>query len=73
MRPTSKTDTYTIKLDDRDDEIEVKPDHVFNEHNVPSSGKPSDTLKFFRPDWLRRDQKVMLLHDDFFEARVFIT
>lgn len=40
---------------------------VFNKHNVPSSGKPSDTLKFFCPDWLRRDQKVILFHDEVFK------
>lgn len=30
MPRTSKTDTYTIKLDHRDNEIEVKHDHIYS-------------------------------------------
>ena len=59
--PTSVTNMYTIDLDDSDESINVKPEFVFDEYNVPSTGQPTDTLQFFRPDWLKRDEKVTIL------------
>ena len=61
MPPTKQTNLYTIEMENGTEE-DVKPENVFNEHNVPASGKPSVSLGFFAPDWLKQDQPVTLLH-----------
>ena len=37
------------------------------EYNVPSSGKQSILMDFFCPDWLQRNQKITLLHDNVYK------
>ena len=43
--PTSKSNYYTVKLDN-DKCLDVKQDHMFTEHNIPASGKPCLHLTF---------------------------
>ena len=40
---------------------------MYDENSVPLTGKPSDSLGFFRPEWLKQDQKVSLLHDEVYK------
>ena len=67
MPPTTKSKHYTITLVDDSSVHEVEPSNVYGPHDVPSSGKPSSSLGFFRPDWLKQDQKVSLLHDEVYK------
>ena len=64
--PTKLTPHYTVQLQDgtRED-VDLKD--IYTEYNVPSSGKPSVSMGFFCPDWLQRDQKVTLLHDNVYK------
>ena len=63
--PTSKSNYYTVKLDN-DNCIDVKQEHMFTEHNIPASGKPSIALDFLKPKWLKQDQKVTMLIEDIY-------
>ena len=63
MRPTTKSKYYTVLLTDESTSYDVDPCDIYNENKVPSSGKPSVSLGFFRPDWMKPDQKVSILHD----------
>ena len=67
LPPTSDTEFYTIQIDDQDNHTDFKPEHVFDENNVPSSGKPSDSLYFFKPEWLKQGQQVMILQDNVYK------
>ena len=58
------TATHTAKPESFEDVISVKPEHLLNEHDVPATGVPSDSSKFFRPGWLAQGQKVTALVDD---------
>ena len=58
---TSKSNFYTVQMNDRD-ETKVKTKDIYTEHTVPASGKSSVSLGFFAPKWLKQDQKVTLLH-----------
>ena len=62
--PTETTKSCTVKLVDEDESVHILPEHIFNEHNVSATGIPSDSLKFFRPDWLQQGQKVAPLKAD---------
>ena len=42
----------------------IRPEFVFDDHNVPAPGQSSHSLGFFHPKWLKQDQKVTVLHDD---------
>ena len=68
MVPTSKTKKYTVQLNDRSTR-NVDPDHIFDEHNAPAPGTPSMSLAFFRPEWMKQDQKVTILKDDIYIKR----
>ena len=61
MPPTNLTKMYMIQLEDSDKPIDVDPKHMFNNQNVPASGKLSNTLHFFQPEWLKRYQKVTIM------------
>ena len=61
--PTSKLNFYTIKMG-KGDEMNVEAKDIYTEHSVPASGKPSISLGFFAPKWLKQDQKVTLLQRD---------
>ena len=61
--PTSKSNYYTVKLDDSSN-LDVQQEHMFTEHNIPASGKPSLALDFLRPKWLKQDQPVTMLLED---------
>ena len=50
MPPTTKSKFYTIELSDDSLIHNVPPSNVYDEINVPSTGKPSDSLGFFRPE-----------------------
>ncbi|OEU11655.1 hypothetical protein FRACYDRAFT_244773 [Fragilariopsis cylindrus CCMP1102] len=63
--PTSKSNYYTVKLDN-DNCIDVKQEHMFTEHNIPASGKPLIALDFLKPKWLKQDQKVTMLIEDIY-------
>ena len=63
MVPTSKTKKYTVKLQNNTTR-NVDPDHIFDENNAPAPGTPSMSLAFFRPKWMKQDQKVTILKDD---------
>ena len=66
MVPTSKTKKYTVQLNDRSTR-NVDQDHIFDEHNAPAPGTPSMSLAFFRPEWMKQDQKVTILKDDIYK------
>ena len=61
--PTSKSNFYTVWMTDGE-QMNVKTKDIYTEHTVPVSGKPSVSLGFFAPKWLKQDQKVALLHCD---------
>ena len=63
MVPTSKTKKYTVKLQNNTTR-NVNLDHIFDENNAPAPGTPSMSLAFFRPKWMKQDQKVTILKDD---------
>ena len=44
------------------DKIDVKQQHLYNSNSAPASGKPSASLGFFSPKWMKQDQKITLLH-----------
>ena len=50
MPPTTKSKYYTVLLTDDSTSHDVDPCDIYNENNVPSSGKPSASLGVFRPD-----------------------
>ena len=57
--PTKRTPHYTIVFEDGT-EKDIKPENIYNEHNVPSNGKLSVLLGFFKPSWLKQDQRITL-------------
>ena len=66
--PTTKSKFYSVMLSDDSSVHDVEPENVYSEHDAPASGKPSASLGFFRPDWLKQDQKVTLLQDDIYRC-----
>ena len=64
MPLTTKNKFYTIELSDDSLIHNVPQLNVYDENNVPSTSKPSDSLGFFHPDWLKQNQKVSILHDE---------
>ena len=64
--PTSQTKCYTIKLDDGT-QMDVLLKDIYTEDTAPASGKPSISMGFFFPEWLKRDQKVTLLQNDVYK------
>ena len=68
MVPTSKTKRYTVLLQDKTTR-NSDPDHLFDEHNAPAPGAPSMSLAFFRPEWMKQDQKVTLLKNGIFKKK----
>ena len=67
MPPTTKCKFYTIELLDESLIHDVPPSNVYDENNVPSTGKPWDSLGFFRPYWLKQNQEVSILHDEVYK------
>ena len=67
MPPTTQNKYYIITLVDDSSVHNVAPSDLYDENDVPSAGKPSASLGFFRPDWLKQGQKVMILHDDLYK------
>ena len=47
MPPTTKSKFYTIELSDDASIHDVPQSNVYDENNVPSTGKPFDSLGFF--------------------------
>ena len=52
MPPTSQTKCYTVELDDGTN-MDVLPKDIYTEDTVPASGKPSISMGFFCPKWLK--------------------
>ena len=67
MPPTTQNKYYTVTLVDDSSVHDVAPSDLYGANDVPSAGKPSTSLGFFRPDWMKQGQKVMLLHDDVYK------
>ena len=63
MTPTLKTKLYTVTLEDGLD-VDMSAKHLYDKNSAPASGKPSISLGFFQPEWMKQDQKVTLLHHD---------
>ena len=63
MPPTNKSKFYTVEYKNGD-QVDVKSKHIYNETSAPASGTPSVSLGFFRPGWIKQDQKVTVLHDN---------
>ena len=63
MTPTSKTKVYTV-TDEKGEDYDVLQRHLYTEDTVPASGIPSISLGFFKPEWMKQDQEVTLLHHD---------
>ena len=61
--PTSKSNFYTVRMNDGE-EMNFETKDIYTEHTVPASETPSHQLGFFAPAWLKQDQKVTLLHRD---------
>ena len=64
MPPTTRSKFYTIKLADNSSTHDVSPSDVYDENNVLLTGKPSDSLGFFRSEWMKKDQKVPISLSD---------
>ena len=62
MPPTTQNKYYTIMLVDN-----LAPSDLYDANYVPSAGKPSTSLRFFQPDWLKQVQKVKILHNDLYK------
>ena len=45
----------------------VVPSDLYRANNVTTAGKLSTSFGFFRPDWMKQGQKVMLLHNDVYK------
>ena len=71
MPLTAKSKYYTVLLTDDSTLHNVDPYIVYNENDVPSSGKPSASLGFFCPDWMKQDQKIAILHDKVYKQGYF--
>ena len=67
MPRTTQNIYYTVTLVDDSLVHDVAPSDLYGANDVPSAGKPSTSLGFFRPDWMKQGQKVMLLHDDVYK------
>ena len=52
--PTSKSNFYTVQMNDAD-KMNVKTEDIYTEHTVPASAKPLVVLGFFAPKWLKQD------------------
>ena len=46
--PTSKSNLYTVRMNDGD-EMNIKTKDIYTEHTVPASRKPSVSLGLFAP------------------------
>ena len=44
--PTSSTKTYSVFLNDTEEIVDVEAHNIYTSENVPSPGKPSDSLNF---------------------------
>ena len=71
MPPTTKSKFYTIKLSDDSLICDVPPSNVYDENSVPLTGKLSNFLDFFCPDWLKQNQKVSILHNEVYKQGYF--
>ena len=67
MPPTKQTKYYTVTLVDDSLVHDVAPFNLYGSNEVLSVGKPSTSLGYFRPDWMKQGQKVMLLNDDVYK------
>ena len=67
MPPTTQNKYYIFTLVDDSTVHNVTPSNLFGANDVPFSGKPSASLGFFRLDWMKQGQKVLLLHDDLYK------
>ena len=65
--PTTKSKFHTIKLSDNSLIHDIPSENVYDEISVLLTGKPSDSLGFFCPDWLKQNQKVSLLYDEVYK------
>lgn len=63
MPPTNKSKFYTVEYENGE-RFDVKSKHIYTQTSAPASGTPSISLGFFRPGWIKQDQKVTILHDD---------
>ena len=66
MVPTSKTKKYAVQLWDNST-MNIDPDHIFDENTTPAIGTPSMSLSFFRPKWMKQDQKITILKDNVYK------
>ena len=69
MPPTTLNKYYTVTLVNDSSIHGVAPSNLYVVNDIPSTGNLSPSLGFFRPDWLKQGQKVMLLHDDVYKQR----
>ena len=69
MSPTTQNKYYTITLVDDSSVHNVAPFDLYDKNDIPSAGKPSASLGFFRPHWLKQGQKVTILHNDLYKQR----
>ena len=65
--PTTATQQYTVTLEDGTD-IDIDRQHIYDKDSVPASGKPSISLGFFNPGWMKQDQKITLLLNNRYRA-----
>ena len=55
---------YTVTLVDDSSINNVDPSDLYCANDVQFAEKLSASLGFFRPDWLKQGQKVLLLHNN---------
>ena len=67
MLPTTQNKYYTVTLVDDSLVHNVALSDLYGVNDVPSARKPSTSLGFFRPDWMKQGKKVMILHDDIYK------
>ena len=49
---TLKVNFYTVQMNNGE-EMNVKTKNIYTEHTAPASGKPSVSLGFFAPEYLK--------------------
>ena len=67
MPPTTYNKYHTITLVNDSSIHNVVPSNLYDENDVQSAGKPSTSLGFFRPHWLKQGQKITILHNDVYK------
>ena len=59
MPPTTKSKYYTVMLIDDLTFHNVGPCNIYSGDDVSSLDKPSASLGYFRPDWIKKTKRLL--------------